>query len=369
LPAVTGAPPRATAAAQLTLLGLLILAVPFGVRVPNAGRPEPPRADSPLPALGEPREAVFHGSRIPQLQRLNPGWIVIGDSMAGTRIDERRLGELAGRPVAPLLQAGSGSAFWYLALKNWVIASGIRPRAVFIFFRDTNLTQLMFRLDEQFHWSIGLVAGEREEELNARISAWTSGPWYRVHHAVERVYQGDRAQRWMEPALTTWPAEVMIPSRRRRTAFLQETNARFGLDHLRPMEAADIQTAEDREADFDRDVHRSALPLMLRDAKRAGLTLCLVRVQRRPIGGRPPAQSRAMRRYIDHLRDYIEANGGILHDDTGDPALTLDMYADGDHIARDARRRYTEILFERLRALFVSAERAPRPESRAPGAE
>jgi hypothetical protein len=108
---------------------------------------------------------------------------------------------------------------------------------------------------------------------------------------------------------------------------------------------------------------------MLRDAKRAGLTLCLVRVQRRPIGGRPPAQSRAMRRYIDHLRDYIEANGGILHDDTGDPALTLDMYADGDHIARDARRRYTEILFERLRALFVSAERAPRPESRAPGAE
>jgi hypothetical protein len=68
--------------------------------------------------------------------------------MAGTRIDERRLGELAGRPVAPLLQAGSGPVFWYLALKNWVIASGIKPRAVFIFFRDTNLTNVMFRLED-----------------------------------------------------------------------------------------------------------------------------------------------------------------------------------------------------------------------------
>ena len=68
--------------------------------------------------------------------------------------------------MAPLLQAGSGSAFWYLALKNWVIASGIRPRVVFIFFRDTNLTDVMFRLDDQFRWSLDMVAGDREAELN-----------------------------------------------------------------------------------------------------------------------------------------------------------------------------------------------------------
>ena len=37
---------------------------------------------------------------------------------------------------------------------------------------------------------------------------------------------------------------------------------------------------------------------------------------------------------------------------TRDPALTLDMYEDGDHLARQARRRYTEILFDRLAPLF-----------------
>jgi hypothetical protein len=156
----------------------------------------------------------------------------------------------------------------------------------------------------------------------------------------------------MEPALAGWVGRLLIPSRRRHTEFLERMNARFGLDHLRPIEAADIQSGEDRDADFGRFVERSVLPLMLREARAAGLTLCFVRVQRRPVGGRPPYQSRALRRYMRDLRAYIESNGGLLHDDTGDSALTLDMYEDGDHIAPGARRLYTEIFFERLRPLF-----------------
>jgi len=91
---------------------------------------------------------------------------------------------------------------------------------------------------------------------------------------------------------------------------------------------------------------------MLRDAKAAGLTLFFVRVQRRPVGGRTPYQSPLRRRYIEDLRLYLESHGAIFRDDTGDPALTLDMYEDGDHLSVGARRRYTEIFFERLRPLF-----------------
>ena len=54
-------------------------------------------------------------------------------------------------------------------------------------------------------------------------------------------------------------------------------------------------------------VDRSVLPLMLRDAARAGLKLCLVRVQRRPIDGRPPQQSAALRQYVADLRAYVES--------------------------------------------------------------
>ena len=162
----------------------------------------------------------------------------------------------------------------------------------------------------------------------------------------------EQAREWAEPALTNWPAEVIEPSRRRRTEFQRLMNVRLGLDHMRPMQAADIAAGDGPSIDFDRDVDRSVLPLMLRDARAAGLTICFVRVQRRPTAQRPPAQSPALRAYVRDLEAYITSRGGVFLDDTGDPALTLDMYEDGDHFARHARARYTEHLYNRLRAHF-----------------
>jgi hypothetical protein len=345
-------PSRVHAAATLSLLILITLLVPFAIPLANSARREPPAPATYLPALEGPRERdEFEAIRVEELRTMNPGYVVIGDSMAGTRIDERRLGQLAGRPVAPLLQPGSGSAFWYLALKNWVIASGVKPRVVFVFFRDTNLTDVLFRLDQKFRWSIDLVASDREDELNA-VVARRLGPLQRTHGVFDRVFQTERARRWAEPALTNWPARVLIPSRRRRTEFTAQMNDRLGFGHLRPMEAADIHVTEDETIDFHRFVDSSVLPLMLRDANQAGLALAFVRVQRRPTPNRPPPQSDAMRRYVENLGEYVTARGAIFHDDTGDPALTIDLYEDGDHIARHARRLYTEIFFMRLRSHF-----------------
>jgi len=344
--------PRVRAAAGLFTLIALTLCTPALVPALNrlhATKPFPPTY---LPALEGPRERErFEATRVADLARLKPGYVVIGDSMAGTRIDEHRLSELSGTPVAPLLQPGSGSAFWYLALKNWVIPSGIKPRVVFIFFRDANLTDVLFRLDQQFRWSLDLAALDREDELNAVI-ARRVGPLQRVHALVGRTTGAEEARQWIEPALVRLPAEWMLRSRRRRTELLDAMNARLGLGHLRTMEAADIQIGDAPGFDFARDVDRSALPLLLRDARRAGLTLCLVRVQRRPTAHGPPPQSPALAAYVGALRDYVTARGAIFHDDTGDPALTLDLYADGDHLARHARRRYTDNLFDRLKPHF-----------------
>lgn len=345
-------PPRVRAAAGLLTLILATLGTPLLVPALNrwhATRPFPPTY---LPALEGPRDrGRFEDTRVSDLARLQPGYVVIGDSMAGTRIDERRLSELSGTPVAPLLQPGSGPAFWYLALKNWVIPSGIKPRLVFIFFRDTNLTDVLFRLDQQFRWALDLAALDREDELNAVI-ARRVGPLHRAHAWVGRLTGAEEARQWIEPALVRLPAEWMIPSRRRRTELLDAMNVRLGFEHLRPMDAADIQIGDAPDIDFERDVDRSVLPLMLRDANRAGLTLCLVRVQRRPTADGPPPQSPALAAYVRALRAYVAARGAIFHDDTGEPALTLDMYEDGDHVARHARRRYTEYLYDRLRPHF-----------------
>ena len=330
----------------LPAAGLLLL--PLALRGAAALHPIPNLQPSYLPSLEGPRErAPFDASRVTDLARMQPAFVVIGDSMAGSRIDPAVFTRASGQPVAPLLYAGSGPAWWYLVLKNWVIASGIRPKAVFIFFRDTNLTNVLFRIDAT--WSLDTAALPREDDLNAVIARRRGNAFYQVRSAFDRAYAATEARRAVEPLVNEWPARGLFPYRRQREAFMQGVNDRFGLDHLRPMDAADMQATEDREADFGAFAEKSQLPLMLRDAQRAGLRLVFVRVQRRPIGGRPPYQSPALQRYVRELRAYVESRGGTLLDDTGDPAETLDWYEDGDHLSREGRRQYTERFVERIR--------------------
>ncbi len=336
---------------HLLLAAVCLLVLPLGLRATGALHPSVALKPSYLPALEGPRERnPFDAGRIPALQALNPTWVVIGDSMAGSRIDPALLTERTGGRTAPLLYAGSSPAWWYLVFKNWVIASGIHPRAVLVFFRDTNLTNVLFRIDAT--WSLDTAALDREDELNAVVARRRGNAFYAVRDRFDRLYHAEQTRRLVEPAINEWPARAMFPSRRQREAFMAQVNDRFGLSHLRPMDAADMQATEDREADFDRFVNKSALPLMLRDARQAGLALVLVRVQRRPLDNRPPYQSPALQRYVARLARYIEANGGIFFDDTGDPAQTLDWYEDGDHLSRDGRRRYTEQFATRLLQRF-----------------
>ncbi|PYR73487.1 MAG: hypothetical protein DMF86_20345 [Acidobacteria bacterium] len=344
---------RRAAALQLALAALAVTIAPIGLRALNYVRRTPRLQPTYLPALEGPRERLpFDAAPVGDLAGMNPTYVVIGDSMAGSRIDPRVLTELTHRPIAPLLQPASGPAWWYLALKNWVIPSGIHPRCVFIFFRDTNLTNALFRLDDQFRWAVDRVALDREDEVNAVVAARQSGGLYRVRDFVDRTALATETREWVEPGVSASAARIVEPYRKKRADFLVKLNERFGLDHLRPMDAADIQLAEDRDADFDAYVGRSFLPLMLRDAGRAALPLCFVRVQRRPAGGRPPVQSAALRGYVAKLRAYIESHGAMFRDDYGDPALTLDLYSDGDHLSPSGRRRYTEVFYVRLRPLF-----------------
>lgn len=330
----------------LAVAGFLL--VPLGLRGVNRLHPSPALPATYLPAIEGARDRYpFDAGRVPGLVGMNPSWVVIGDSMAGSRVDPAVLARLTGGVTAPLLYAGSGPAWWYLVLKNWVIPSRIHPKAVIVFFRDTNLTNVMFRIDAT--WALDTAALDREPDLNAVVARRRGSVFYQVRDRIERLYQAEQVRRWIEPQVNAWPARVMVPYRKPRAAFMERLNERFGLAHLRPMDAADMQATEDREADFDAFVDKSALPLMLRDARDAGLTLALVRVQRRPIDGRPPFQSSALRRYVTKLQAYVETHGGIFMDDTGDPAETIDLYEDGDHLSREGRRRYTELFASRLR--------------------
>jgi len=328
---------------------------PLGLRAVNHFTVGDPPGLGYLPSLERRREhGPFRQSAITDLQYGKPAWVFIGDSMMGTRIDPILLGELSSTHdelVSFLYHPATGPGWWYLAFKNHLIASGVKPRVVFVFFRDTNLTDTLFRLDSQYGRGLGLddVAHEAEPELDALVAARKGGLRARVHTAATQLYQTDVATGWLEPAVRRWFVNWRFPAPDDRARFDRSLQERFDLANLRANVAADFTSVND-DADFARDLPASVLPLMAGLARDHGIQLCFVRVQRRPSGTVPPEQPPTLARYVADLKAWLEANGALFHDDWGDPEQPESIYADGDHI-RD-RRHYTTLFRRRLDVLF-----------------
>ncbi len=306
-----------------------------------------------LPSLELRRpHRAFNPGPIADLQYGRPTWVFIGDSMMGTRIDPIHLGEISSthdEVVSFLYNPATGPAWWYLAFKNHLIASGVKPRVTFVFFRDTNLTDTLFRLESLYGTALDDVAHADEPELDAVVAARKGGVWSRVRSAAVRTYETDVTASWLEPAVRRWFVNYRYPDVPARLRFDQSLNERFDLANLRGDVAADL-SGPNEAADFARDLPTSVLPLMIRLAKDHDLPLCFVRVQRRPDGTTPPEQTPNLVRYVAALKRYLNENGMLFHDDWGDPAMPESIYADGDHV-RD-RRLYTDVFRRRLDPLF-----------------
>lgn len=333
-------------------VGLLLAAVV----TPTAWRlaVDPQTVDGATPSYLPSVEATrvrqpFDDEPIWGLQDMQPGIVVIGDSMAG-RVHPEHLDALMQMRVAPILMNASGSGYWYLAFKNYVVASGITPEWTLIFFRDTNLTDLTFRLLGDYRDQLDSAASDLEPALDEVIARRLSGPWHRAHGWIEGVYQSEAARAQLEPALSAWPARVMA-GHRGGLRLQSEINDLFTLDRLRPMPLSDMSVVSANDADFHANVDTSVLPLLLSLARERGLKLCFVRTQRRAPGGGLRPESPALVQYMRDLREYIERGGGALIDDQHDQEIAQLPYDDLDHTARDARLPYTEILARKLKAL------------------
>lgn len=301
-----------------------------------------------LPALELERpRGPFVEHPIEFLRDVQPKFVVIGDSMAG-RIEPDLLGAAGGGPVAAILQNATGSAYWYLAVKNYVLASGVTPKWVIVFFRDTNMTDVMFRIDGPYRRKLDEVAGDDEPALNAVVEARIGGGWRPVHRAIDAAYRVDRTREWLEPLISAFPAQIVAGAQASR--LLARVNATFDLEQLRPLAQAEMAATDARHMDFERYLHQSALPLLVSAVRDSGARLCLIRVLRRPLSGEPAEESAALTRYSSDLRAFAEANDVVYFDDREDPALAALPYADGDHVTRDARAPYTRRLWEKLQA-------------------
>lgn len=327
------------------------LAVPLGLRAVAAAVRNPKAAPSYIPSIESPRErAPFDGSVVEDLRGAQPDYVLIGDSMAGTRIDTGDLGRLVGgRGAVGIFDAGRASAYWYLVFKNFVVGAGIKPKAVLIFFRDENLTDPLFRV---YPGQLDRAALDEEPRLDEVLAARANGPFFRVHRAAGLAYDYDTVRAWLEPRLLHAPLWLAAAGPARAALPDRMNDEVFTMAAWRPMALADMQRADDAAFDFARFMPTSLLPEFIRLSKESGIRLAFIRVQRRPEGNRPPPQSKALQTYVADLAAYLAANGADFHDDWGDPDLPLETYEDGDHIKGEYRGAYTANLFRKCPGIF-----------------
>jgi len=329
------------------LAGTLFL--PLGLRAINGALPGADVRESYLPTVETPRpREPFDQETATAVREANPEFVVIGDSMAGIRIDPRYLSRLAHTSVLGLYQQGSPVAYWYLVLKNLVVENELKKvRGVIFFFRDDQLTTQV----QVAPGSLDRVAREREPDLDRILAADKLGAFSEAHRLARMAYQFDRARLFFEPRLNKWPAEFVQPNQPAELIAAMNNDV-FALDKLRKFEASDLAASTDASLSFSANVDGSLLPEIFRLADSAKIRLAFIRVQRRPTADGPPPQSDALKKYVADLQAYVTKRNAVFRDDWGDPDQPLSIYADGDHLTQDGRRRYTERFAEKQARFF-----------------
>ena len=311
-----------------------------------------------IPALVSwaiPLRVRFDAKPIARLQARSPDIVILSDSIVDNGIDADLLGKLLGdRRVELLWHGGSSSASWFFEFKNHVIASGIKPQLVCIFFRDRMLTDPRFRTEGTYRAKLEAAMHDDEPAFHQVLGAKHSGT-SRASALIEAIYPLDPRRyafhQYLEETSMRLVADagLTVPKVRRAV------NRTFAVNNLAGGAAEEAAAVtRERSMPFDPNPAASFLPHMVETANAIHLPLCFVRVKRYPDKTGHAPESDDLKNYIASLRAWIEAHGCRFVDDTGNPERTQDMFLapNDDHAGPWAKKRSTELYAELLRPLL-----------------
>lgn len=302
-----------------------------------------------------PSKRRFNPQPLARLRATQPQVVLIGDSMVHAAIDPALLQkQLGSGPVEMIWHGGASSAAWYLILKNYVVASRVRPRSCCIFFYYDLLTNATFRTTATYRGFLESLM-HRDEPIMRLVLGGPSFDQDEAEQLVTWLYPlNDRRHHYQE-RISRFAFRMESSTGPRIKGLPRRVNEIFDVARLRQETLPKTAAAKaERTLVFDPDPKRSFLPHIIDCAARAGLPLCFVRVKVHPGADGRVAQSAELIRYTAQLRAYIERRGCAFIDATANPQLTSEMYLrpDDDHIGPWAKERTTEIYAEELRPLL-----------------
>ena len=298
----------------------------------------------------------FDPAPVAALRARAPEIVLIGDSILNSSIDARLFEQRVRSGRTEILwHGGAASAAWYLMLKNWVIASNVRPRLCAIFFRDRLLTAPRFRTTPGYRSFLDSLKRGEEPVVDGLLGAGqrAQSP---LRRAITFVYPGSDEPNVQQEKLSRLASDAAALAGELDSGTVRRRiNEAFDVARLRDeVMPESFEVSAEGVARFDPSLERSFLPHIVDAAAAAGIPLCFVREKRWPGPNGRVEESEELRQYIADLRAWVEARGCAFIDLTDEPALTPEMFLKpgDDHIAPPAKKRATEIYAENLRPLL-----------------
>ena len=285
-----------------------------------------------------------------RVQDLRPEVVVIGNSLVKEGVDEKILSTSLNSSAMTIYAVGSGSAFWYLAFKNAVIASAVNVPIVAIVFTDDGLTnptagvygypkkhldQMVSGcetlLDERAYWSqMSFI-----ERVLTRFF-----PPYRLRNECRTFVEKATHQvvSWFVPSYNKYDVDESVEH------VFSDKNMISELVNKRQLAGSETQQI----LEFEVAVEKSFLPEMIRISKDAGIRLVFVRYKRRRVaeGYSDGAQ---MTGYLNKLKAYLTVNDVDFIDFTNDQRIGIQHYAYGNHFNREGCDLFSTLLGEKIR--------------------
>jgi len=272
--------------------------------------------------------------------------------MLDSRISPYYFNNLTGTKSVILWEGGAMSAVWHLMLQNVVVASGIKPKAIFIFFRNTFLTEPFFRTEGNYRDLLKTFGAENDtavQEVLRRKGKIKASIQQHIEFLYPVLHNKKKHFLFSVADIMTSLADLCGFS-----FTLAEVNEFFSQNTLRsiPDDGENNDSNQSFNYDFNDAVKNSFLPYIIGIARKNSIDLIFARVQQRPLYNGPPHQSTELRNYTRELRHYLEKHDCDFFDFTGHPELTLDMYGLGDHIDKNQREKYTGIFVKTVKSLL-----------------
>ncbi|MCD6355695.1 MAG: hypothetical protein J7L66_00295, partial [Anaerolineaceae bacterium] len=263
-----------------------------------------------------------------------PKIVAIGDS-AIRQLDDAVFTKESGMKSTFFSTPGSGSAYWYLFIRNEMISARHKPDYLLVFFRGTMLTEPEYRVTGDYFIRLEEIATPSDGDvfemaINSRKHAWVRICEQYIPLFAYRSEIYFNIVQWFRDLVSEkiLGNDKTILNRAYDSVFDDEQiNDLLWEEYLLNVDAALYR----KEAlDFSSRESKSFLPYIIRDLKLMGIKPVFIRVKYRSHAMGESDQP-GLLTYLSNLKVYIEEKGGIYIDLVKVDALTADMYRDNFH--------------------------------------